>query len=123
MNTLRNFLWVGLGGGLGAMLRFFLSSLGKPGAFPYQTLFINIAGSLFIGVIFALTIKNTSFPEDLKLFLATGLCGGFTTFSAFSLENMQLMRTGNYLTALFYIFASVALCIIAAAAGFKLANN
>ena len=123
MNTLRNFLWVGLGGGLGAMLRLFFSSLGKTGAFPYQTLFINITGSLFIGLIFALSLKNELLPENLKLFLATGICGGFTTFSAFSMENLQLLRTGNYLTAMLYILVSVSLCILAAAAGFKLVNN
>ena len=121
---LRNFLWVGLGGGIGAMLRFLISPvIFKSPAFPVYTMLINIIGSLCIGIIFALTLKNDHFPEYMKFFLATGLCGGFTTFSAFSLENMQLIRAGNYFTAGIYIAASVCACIVAAFAGFKFING
>lgn len=123
MNTLKNFLLVGLGGGLGAMLRFFFSALGRPGSFPIQTLLINITGSFFIGIIFALSLKSNLISDHLKLFLATGICGGFTTFSAFSLENMQLLRTGNYLTAGFYIFISVFASLAATFIGYKLFNH
>ncbi len=120
----RNFLWIGLGGGIGAMLRFLVSPvLFKSGAFPVYTMLINIIGSLCIGIIFALTLKDEHFPEHLKFFLATGLCGGFTTFSAFSLENMVLLRAGNYFMAGIYIAVSVCACIVAAFAGFKLING
>jgi fluoride exporter len=122
MNMLKNFLFVGLGGGIGAMLRYLFSSLIKHNTFPYNTLFINIAGSLLIGIIFGLSEKTNVISEQLKLFLATGICGGFTTFSAFSVENMQMLKDGNYVTAAMYIFVSVALCIVAVLAGFKIIN-
>jgi fluoride exporter len=122
MNMLKNFLLVGLGGGIGAILRYFFSSIIKHSTFPYNTLIINIAGSLLIGIVFGLTEKSNAISEQLKLFLATGICGGFTTFSAFSVENMQLIKEGNYVTAGLYIFVSVLLCIIAVFAGFKIIN-
>jgi fluoride exporter len=123
MNMLKNFLFVGLGGGIGAMLRYYFSSVIKHTTFPYNTLLINIAGSLLIGIVFGLTEKSNVISDQLKLFLATGICGGFTTFSAFSVENMQMLKEGDYTTAAVYIFASVALCIVAVFAGFKIINQ
>ena len=124
MNMLRNFLLVGLGGGIGAMLRFLISPvLFKSGAFPVYTMLINIIGSLCIGIIFAWSLKDEHFPEHLKFFLAAGLCGGFTTFSAFSLENLVLIRGGNYGMALIYILGSVVACLVAVFAGFKILNG
>jgi fluoride exporter len=123
MSMLKNFLLVGLGGGIGAMLRYFFSSIIKHSTFPYNTLLINIAGSLLIGIVFGLSEKSNGISEQVKLFLATGICGGFTTFSAFSVENMQLIKEGDYVTAGVYIFASVALCIVAVFAGFKIINQ
>ncbi len=122
MMTLKNFLLVGLGGGIGAMLRFFVAGVWKAGNFPFHTLFINIVGSLVIGLIFGLGIKTEYLSEQMKLFIATGVCGGFTTFSAFSLENMLMLKSGNYLMASFYILASVAICIIAVFMGYKIIN-
>ncbi|MEQ1553910.1 MAG: fluoride efflux transporter CrcB [Ferruginibacter sp.] len=119
---LKNILLVGLGGSIGAMLRYIITLLLKVQNFPYQTLLVNIIGSLVIGLVFGLSAKNHNFPESLKLFLATGICGGFTTFSAFSIENMNMLKQGNYLLAILYIFASITLCIIAVFAGFKLIN-
>jgi fluoride exporter len=120
MNMLKNFLFVGLGGGIGAMLRYYFSSIIKHASFPYNTLLINIAGSLLIGIVFGLSAKTDTISAELKLFLATGICGGFTTFSAFSLENMQMLKEGNYLMASMYIFASVAICILAVFGGYKI---
>ncbi len=122
MMTLKNFLLVGLGGGIGAMLRFFVAGIWKAGNFPFHTLFINIVGSLVIGLIFGLGIKTEQLSEQMKLFIATGICGGFTTFSAFSLENMLMLKSGNYLMASLYIFASVAICIVAVFMGYKIIN-
>jgi fluoride exporter len=122
MSMLKNFLLVGIGGGIGAMLRYFFSSIIKHSTFPYNTLFINIAGSLLIGIVFGLTEKSNVISEQLKLFLATGICGGFTTFSAFSVENMQMIKDGNYVAAGLYIFFSVLLGIISVFAGFKIIN-
>ncbi len=120
---LKNFLFVGLGGGIGAMLRYFFSSIIKHSTFPYNTLLINIAGSLLIGIVFGLSEKSNGISEQVKLFVATGICGGFTTFSAFSVENMQMIKEGDYVTAGVYILASVALCIVAVFAGFKIINQ
>ena len=114
---------VGIGGGIGAMMRFFFSLLGKPGSFPVHTLLVNIFGSLLIGIIFALSLKNNLISDDLKLFLATGICGGFTTFSAFSLETMQLLRSGNYVTAGLYILISVFASVAATFIGYSIINH
>ncbi len=122
MMNLKNILLVGLGGGIGAMFRFYISTLHK-GTFPFSTLLINIIGSFFIGVIFFLNIKNEHFSEELKLFLATGICGGFTTFSAFSLENIQLIKQGEYGIAGLYIFVSIAFSLLACFAGLKITNQ
>jgi fluoride exporter len=119
---LKNFLLVGLGGSVGAMFRYVFSALIKHNTFPYNTLFVNVVGGFLIGIFFGLSEKSTVLSDDLKLFLVTGICGGFTTFSAFSVENMQLIKEGNYSTAAIYIFCSVALSIAAVFAGFKIIN-
>ena len=120
---IKSFLFVGLGGSIGAMLRYFITIVWKTGNFPLHTLLINILGCLFIGIVFALSEKTNFITENAKLFLATGICGGFTTFSAFSLENFQLLKTGEFLTAGFYILTSVVACIMATFIGFKIINN
>ena len=111
---------VALGGGLGSILRYGSSILITTKYFPYATLSINIIGSFFIGIIFAVSIKDISFLNNWRLFLATGICGGFTTFSAFSLENLALLQNGKYVMALIYITASIVLGIAATWGGYKL---
>jgi CrcB protein len=118
-----NFLLVGLGGGLGSMLRYSGNLLINGKSFPYHTLIINIVGSFFIGMILALSLKNENFANNWKLFLATGICGGFTTFSAFSLENVTLLQNGKYGLAALYILSSIILGIAAAFIGFKIINT
>ena len=117
---LRNFLLVALGGGIGSMLRYGTLLMINAKYFPWSTLAVNIIGSFLIGLILALSIKEESILYNWKLFLATGVCGGFTTFSAFSMENMELLQNGKYLLAATYIALSVVLGIAAAFAGFKL---
>ena len=117
---LRNFLLVALGGGIGSMLRYGALLMINAKYFPWSTLAVNIIGSFLIGLILALSIKEESILYNWKLFLATGVCGGFTTFSAFSMENMELLQNGKYLLAATYIALSVVLGIAAAFAGFKL---
>jgi fluoride exporter len=117
---IKNILLVAAGGGLGAVLRYGVYLLSKPQAFPYSTLLINIAGSFLLGMIMALGLKNGNFKESAKLFLATGICGGFTTFSTFSFENIELLQQGKYNLAFIYIVASVLAGIAAAWFGFKL---
>jgi CrcB protein len=89
---IKNLLLVGLGGATGSMLRYAVTLLIGSSIFPYATLFVNIIGSFLIGLVIAFCIKDESIVNNWKLFLATGICGGFTTFSAFSMENMQLLH-------------------------------
>ncbi len=116
----KNLLLVGLGGGMGSMLRYGTALLINTKNFPWATLAVNIIGSFIIGVVFALTLKVDILSDSWKLFLATGICGGFTTFSAFSLENMGLMQSGKYGLAITYIGLSVILGIIATFLGYQL---
>lgn len=115
---IKNLLLVGLGGGIGSMLRYAGSLLIGSKIFPYATLSVNIIGSFIIGVIFALCIKEDVVLNNWKLFVATGICGGFTTFSAFSLENMGLLQSGKYGMALTYIGLSILLGIGATFLGY-----
>ena len=117
---IKNLLLVGLGGGLGSMLRYAGNLLIRVKPFPCTTLTINILGSFIIGVVFAMSIKQEPLSDNWKLFLATGICGGFTTFSAFSLENMGLIQSGKFGMALTYIGLSVILGIVAAFLGYQL---
>ena len=114
---------VGLGGSIGAMLRYLVAGFINTTSFPLNTLVINIVGCLVIGIMLALGEKPNVLSNDLKLFLATGICGGFTTFSTFSAENFLLIKSGDYLTAALYIFTSITVCIIATFIGFKIINN
>lgn len=120
---LKNVLLAGLGGAIGTMMRFGTYLLFKNQHFPYATLLINFAGSLIIGIVFGLCLKDIQFENNWKIFLATGICGGFTTFSAFSLENFQLLQQGKYFLALVYIISSIIIGIMAAWAGYKLVIN
>lgn len=116
----KNFLLVALGGGIGSALRFCTSLYIHAKYFPWPTLLVNIIGSFIIGLVFALSLKDQSFLYNWKIFLATGLCGGFTTFSAFTIENMDLLQSGRWLLALTYIALSIVLGIGAAFLGFKI---
>ena len=117
---IKNLLLVGLGGGIGSMLRYASSLLISSKIFPFATLFVNIIGSFIIGAILAISIKDEIFLTNWKLFIATGICGGFTTFSAFSLENMLLLQYGYYGIAAFFICSSILLVVIAAFLGYLL---
>jgi len=120
---LKNLLLVGLGGGLGSMLRYGSNLLINTKLFPYTTLTVNILGSFIIGIVFGMSIKEEGLSNNWKLFLATGICGGFTTFSAFSLENMGLMQSGKLGIALTYIGLSIVLGITATFLGYYLIKN
>ena len=119
----KNLLLVGVGGGIGSMLRYLAWYVFKSSQFPVPTFIVNIAGSFAIGIVIGLSLKEPAISDNWKLFLATGICGGFTTFSAFSIENLQLMLDGKYLQSVFYILISIMLGIAAAWAGFKLVTN
>lgn len=110
------FICVGLGGAAGAMLRYAVSLIPYKGTFPLLTLLTNFLGALVIGFIAGTAIRRELDP-NFVLFLKTGVCGGFTTFSTFSLEAYTLILKGRYPVALLYISLSVLLCLAGVMAG------
>ncbi|MBS1509949.1 MAG: fluoride efflux transporter CrcB [Bacteroidetes bacterium] len=120
---MRNFILVGIGGALGTMLRYAVALLITSKNFPAATLTVNIVGSFIIGLVVAYSIKNEVFLQNWKLFLTTGICGGFTTFSAFSSENILLLQSGRTTTAFIYIAVSIIAGMAAAWLGFKIFEN
>lgn len=104
------YLLVFIGGGLGSMARYGLSALGMRlagAAFPWPTLVINIAGSALMGLLTGWLAGQGHAPQSLRLFLATGVLGGFTTFSTFSLESVMLYQRGQAGLAVAYVLVSV----------------
>ncbi len=118
---IRNLLLVGLGGGLGSMARYIIHRLLPANPFPWGTFTINIAGSLIIGLCWGLVTRNL-LVHDWKLFLMTGICGGFTTFSAFSLESIHLFQESRTFIFLLYAAGSVVLCLAGTMAGIKITD-
>ena len=123
-----SYLWVGLGGAAGSMLRFWLGGLianTKMGAyFPLNTLVINITGSFVIGIFAAMTSPESRFNPHWRSLvvqlLMIGLCGGYTTFSSFSLQTLNLARDGEWLYAGLNIALSVVLCLVGVWLGYAL---
>jgi CrcB protein len=117
-------LLVGLGGGLGSMLRYLATSFitSRITCFPaiLGTFAVNFTGCLLIGIAIGLSERYAWFSPQVRLFVATGICGGYTTFSAFAYENINLIRNGNYFVSLIYILASVIVCFSATFAGFSI---
>lgn len=108
---LKSLLLVGVGGAAGSLFRYILSRLltsEVPFTFPYGTFAVNIIGCLLIGVIYGLGLKELS-SSSMRLLLGTGFCGGFTTFSSFSLEFLLLLREGHANLAFLYAAASMIL--------------
>ena len=112
---------IGTGSFIGGIFRYLLSQFVQSkvvSAFPFATLSVNIIGCFFIGIVFALGERSNISPE-WRLFLATGVLGGFTTFSAFSNETFGLIRSGAIFNASAYIVASVFLGILATWIGYS----
>ena len=112
------YLWVAIGGALGSMARYGVSGLVSAmagGVFPYGTLVVNVTGAILIGFLATLSGPDSRFfvPAYGRLFLMTGICGGYTTFSTFSLETANLMRDGEWGAALANVGGSVILCLAA----------
>lgn len=113
---LKTLLIVGLGGGIGSVFRYLTSVWTQKlvqSAFPWATFIVNVLGCLIIGILVGFFTKQQIENSDLKLLFVTGFCGGFTTFSAFALENVKLFQTENSLLALLYIALSVILGVFA----------
>ena len=112
MKTLLDCLFVALGGAIGSVSRYLLGQLPvKTGDFPVITLGINVIGAFCIGLIVAAAGKHSGWDPRLVLFLKVGFCGGFTTFSTFSQETVQLLQNGKTVQAVLYVAASVILGI------------
>lgn len=125
--TFATYLLVALGGALGTLARFVLGMLAAPlsQSLPWGTILINVAGSLLIGFFGTLTLAGGRYPvsEDIRLFVMVGFCGGFTTFSAFSLQTLDLLRGDAPLRAGLNVILSVILCLAAVALGHGLASR
>jgi CrcB protein len=124
---LKELCWVGLGGGVGSILRYLTSKLvsWKIGTvtFPLATFIVNIMGCFLIGLLIGLSLKNQVLSANMKLLLITGFCGGFTTFSTFSAENLQMYEAGNYGTLALYIMGSIILGLLAVWGGMMIIDN
>src|SRR5687768_6678422 len=113
---------IALGGAVGSVLRYGIGSVlqQRVGAgFPVGTFVVNVTGSLLLGFLVRYLLATPASPE-LRAALTIGLCGGYTTFSTFSLETLRLLEEGNWGRAGFYVVASVALSLLATAAGLAL---
>ncbi len=120
---IKNLLLVGLGGGLGSMARYVCQrwlSASFPHHFPWGTFAVNLLGCFAIGIFWGLSFRSFENNEDWKLFLMVGLCGGFTTFSAFTLEGIGLLKEQRLALFFSYIAASVVVCLLATYAGMKI---
>ncbi len=113
------------GGAIGAGARFAVSQWFVARGwteFPWATLLINVTGSALMGLTVGIVMSRASLPPELRVFLATGILGGYTTFSAFSLEVFQLAERGQVLNAGFYILASVVLSVLGLGLGLTTAK-
>ncbi|MGE8684828.1 MAG: fluoride efflux transporter CrcB [Acinetobacter sp.] len=117
-----NWLWVALGGAIGATFRYGTGVLLiKPtGLFPWTTWWINLLGCFLAGVFFALSQKYPVLQNEARLFLMVGILGGFTTFSSFGLETFQLLRHGQSILAFSYALSSLVLGVIVLGLGYYL---
>jgi CrcB protein len=116
------YLWVAIGGAIGSVARFWFgnvvaAALGP--AFPWGTLMINVLGSFVISFFSGLTGMGHRFAlsNDARIFVIVGVCGGFTTFSSFSLQTVELARSGQAGRAALYVAASMIVCLVACAFG------
>ena len=117
------FLIVALGGAVGAMGRYAISLIPVKTAFPILTMITNIIGAILIGFIVGLAADRENLSQNTVLFWKTGVCGGFTTFSTFSLETFQLIESKSYCAAAGYMVLSVVFCVIGIICGRKLAAS
>jgi CrcB protein len=121
------YLWIAIGSALGGLLRYAITraTLDLDHGFPYGTILVNILGSFVIGFVgtFTLTGSKYEVPQNLRLFIMVGICGGFTTFSAFSLQTFDLLRSGAWGRALTNVIVSVVFCFLSVAAGHLLAHH
>ena len=121
---MKQLLFVFLGGGFGSVLRYIIGKFlnNTESGIPYGTFAANILGSLFIGIILGLAVKNNSLSQNQTLFLATGFCGGFTTFSTFAYENHMFLKSGDFTSFAIYTIASFVVGFFSVFSGMYLAK-
>ena len=121
---MKQFLLVFVGGGLGSVFRFFLSQISffNFSKFPISTLLSNIIGCFILGLILGYAIKNEQLNSPQTLLLATGFCGGLTTFSTFAYENISMIKSGDISQIFFYTFLSLLFGFIAVFIGLQLSK-
>lgn len=117
------YVWVALGGALGSVARYGCSGVVSrltDGAFPFGTMVVNVTGAILIGFLAALSVTEGRLlvPPSVRLFTMTGICGGYTTFSTFSLETFNLLRDGEWLRAGANVLLSVMFCLLAVMIGY-----
>jgi len=121
----KEILLVGFGGFIGSVARYYISKLNLLIdwlSIPIGTLLVNVAGSLLIGLLTGIASKSPILTVEWRLFLMVGLCGGFTTFSTFTSENLALAQNGQFLAVALYAGLSVILGFIAVFVGYNLSN-
>ncbi len=116
-----SFLFVALGGALGAIGRYAISLIPVKTGFPILTLITNIIGAILIGFIVGVVSNKSNVSDNTVLFWKTGVCGGFTTFSTFSLEALSLFEKKSYLFGSIYILLSVSFCVLGVLFGKRIA--
>lgn len=118
------YLIVGIGGAMGSMARYGIGRVLPSGSFPYATLTVNLVGALLMGLLMAVLSRvSLEWGEEARLLIGVGLLGGFTTFSAFSLDVVTLLQRGEWVSFFTYISLSVLGSIAALAFGFWLARG
>ena len=122
---MKQLLLVFVGGGLGSALRYIIGKYLNSSiqGFPFGTLAVNILGSLLIGIILGLALKNNSLSSNQTILLATGFCGGFTTFSAFAYENHEFLKSGDFANFALYTIASIVIGVLAVFFGLFLTKS
>ncbi|MFA8436346.1 MAG: fluoride efflux transporter CrcB [Marinifilaceae bacterium] len=122
---IKNILLIGMGGFVGSVARYFLSKLNLHVDFlaiPVGTLLVNVLGSFVIGFLIGISEKSPILSADMRLLLMVGICGGFTTFSTFTSENLMLMHNGQFLSLFVYTGLSILLGFLAVYLGFVTSN-
>ena len=122
---MKQVLLVFIGGGTGSALRYLVGKIfnSTTQGYPWGTFSVNIIGSLMIGVLMGMVLKNSSLSENQTLLLVTGFCGGFTTFSAFTYENQMFLKEGDLTNFFIYTLGSIGLGLLAVFLGFFLSKN